>query len=768
MVAYREPTITVASVEAALEGLKYTNKDVTAARSLHTLALVDASLKDPTAPASPLMRDYVLRQILSDLIIRRYQSYYASPVRETMTEAEAYGQILRDAQTNNADYIGWSILYHLYLVMAPSLTQELYAQHGPHSAKTVYRYKKTALEQLTLSLIQEEWQMRRQRVRQRLMMQLPPSDGISLVGRDDILQQIEITLARNPYPRIVFAGPPGCGKSALVREVARRLIEREKVDCLVWLDAPRNLADVDAQIHEHLRTARLKSSWEELTASYSVLAVLENSQSLAAHPSDWDEVLSGRLGRTMTLVAGRFQLASQRAGADFTLGDLEFEAVADLVRELLHVSSRDTTSYQSYAQTVWKAVGGNPAAIRLMVNMLEERDIPLVQKNVLTRVYDHFYPQLDEEVQRLWNLLVACPEDVTQAQLQMLGSTEAIATLLQHGILTHTRSGYTLSHSAWLYRGQYKAEAVKTLWAQIHADSQARWGWAAAYLLEARLEALPAENVTVLLKRYQHEMPLHPQRWRPALERWSSVLNSSLSLTYASCLFKLGDVNTSQQIVQDVIRQAGRQGDFVLQAEALLLHSAIGRHRGTYQEAMRDLQRVRGMAKLPEALHQRLIEEELHIALDREDREQMQSLLPHLTGTFPESALLRLEVSAFLGYWDACQRLADQIQREQPEEEAWVLTILGRNAHHSQQFAQAADYFQAALLRFEQRQDIRALSRTQMNLASSLLALDQREDAKTLLETAAQTLDAIQDQVGLSAVQANLDYLSQLNRFNPL
>jgi len=177
---------------------------------------------------------------------------------------------------------------------------------------------------------------------------------------------------------------------------------------------------------------------------------------------------------------------------------------------------------------------------------------------------------------------------------------------------------------------------------------------------------------------------------------------------------------------------------------------------------------VKQMRYLSETLQERLIEEELHIALDREDRVQLQALLPRLTGTSSTSNLLRLEASALLGHWDDCQRLAEQLQRESPDEEAWVLTILGRSAQESQQFAQAADYFQAALLRFEQQQDILSLSRGQVNLASSLLALDHREEAKTLLDTAAPSLNAIRDRVGLSAVQANLDYLSRLNRFKPL
>jgi tetratricopeptide (TPR) repeat protein len=768
MVGYREPTIMVTSVEAALEGLKYTSKDVSAARSLYTLALVDAFLKDPSTPASPLMREHALRQILTDLIAKHYRSHNSATLftgRPITSEADVYAMIQRDVQTDNPDHIGWSILYHLYVVTAPSLTQEMYAQHGAIVPKTVYRYKKTALKQLTHALIDAEWHMRRQRIRQRLLMRLPPSDGIPLVGRDEILKRIESTLERTPYPCIVLGGPPGCGKSALVREVARRLIDQERVTFLIWLDGPQSLADVDAQIQEQLRAARLKCSWDDLTASYPVLVVLDNSQALGG---DWDEVLSVRLGRTITLVAGHTAHSTQRASLNMFMSDLGPEAAAELVRTLLYASSRDTTDYQSYARTIYQAVGGNPSAIRTIVGMLEEGDVAFFDKKVLGRVYDHLDAHLSEDTHCLWDVLMLFPEGMTAPQLQMLGFSEAAAMLLRHGILTGKSGGYTLSSSAQRYRAKYTHRGLNWMWAKIFADTEAEWGWAAASLLGHRHEELTAEDVTLLLKRYQHEMPLFPRRWRPALERWSSVLDGSLTLTYAACLLKLGDVKASQSMVQDVIRQAGQQGDFILQAEALLLHSSIGRHRGKYQEALRDLQRVKRVPHLPADLQQRLIEEELQIALDREDHAQMQRLLPHLIDASPASQLLRLEVLVALGHWADCERLADQLQRESPEDEAWVLTILGRSAHDSQQFAQAADYFQAALLRFEQQQDIRALSRTQMNLASSLLALDQRDDAKMLLETAAQSFQHIQDQIGLSAVQANLDYLSQLNRFKPL
>jgi len=770
MVGYREPTITVTSVEAALKSLKYSSQDGAAAHSLHTLTLVDAFLDDPSVPASPLMREYALRQILTDLITQHYQARGGAPfaTRQGVSDSEVYARIQQDGQTDNPDHIGWSMLYHLYIVTSPNLTQELYAQHASSEVRTIYRYKKSALEQLTYALIQDEWHMRRVRQRQRLLMILPPSDGIPLIGREAELAQIDTVFERTPYPCIIVGGVPGCGKSALVREVARRLIEQERVTFLIWLNGLVTPADVDAQIQEQLRAARLKNQWDELTASYPVLVVLENSHSLVASPEAWDEILSVRLGRSITLVAGQELRLTQRSCLHLVLPDLDRAAVTELVRMLLHTASRDTTSHQSYADMIWQAVGGNPAAIRLVVGMLEQGDVRYFQNNALDRLFDQLDTQLSEETQCLWNVLSLFPEGVTQPHLQMLAHTTAIAALIRHGLLTSEGGHYTLSHSARQYRAQYSEQALEWLWMQIQADSETQWGWAAAQMMGHRPESAPTADVSSLLSRYQHEMTLFPHRWQLALGRWVSLLDGSLTLTYAACLLKLGEVKESQRLVQGVIRQAGKQGDFMLQAEALLAHSALGRHQGDYKKALQDLQQVKQMRYLSETLQERLIEEELHIALDREDRVQLQALLPRLTGTSSTSNLLRLEASALLGHWDDCQRLAEQLQRESPDEEAWVLTILGRSAQESQQFAQAADYFQAALLRFEQQQDILSLSRGQVNLASSLLALDHREEAKTLLDTAAPSLNAIRDRVGLSAVQANLDYLSRLNRFKPL
>ncbi len=766
MVIHREPTITTASVEAALESLKYTTKDVSAARSLHTLSLVEAFLDDPSVPSSPLMREYALRHILTDLITRHYQAAVASPLpsAQSAPEAELISRIKQDVRTDNPDLIGWSVLYHLYVVTSVALSQDAYAEHTFIATKTVYRYKKTALTQLTYALIESEWQMRRQRQRQRLLAQLPSSDGIALIGRDGDLTRIMHVLQEMPHACITISGTAGCGKSALVREAVSHLIAQDRAAYLFWLTAADSITSVEDQIRVQLQAARLRSQFGDLVAAYPVVIVLENSECLSASSEEWDHLLSVSFGRTITFVTGQEARLTPRAGLHLVLHDLERAEVNTLVWTLLKAASRDVTSYDDYAEAVWRRVGGNPLAIRLAVGVLEQSDLEFFQTDILNRLYSHLDAALDADVRRIWELLTLFPQGLSASALRLMADDPTIARLRHQGLITPTPSAhYVLSRSAHLYRRTHPLNGLDWAWGVIEQDTDAQWGWLAAAVLP-HLDSLSQEAVQLVFQRYQADMEASPIAWRAALEHWQAVLDLPLQLIYATCLFRSGQTQAAPHIVRSVMRQAGRVGDFMLQASALLAHSAMCRQQGYYEEAVQALQQVSRVPRLPAALQASLVVERLHIALDQEDRVQVGALLPLLADVSPQTALLRLEACILLGLHSEARALAEHLRAIAPEDDAWVLTILGRNAHDSQQFKQAVDYFQAALVRFEQQQDIRAVSRTQMNLAASLVALDQRDEAKALLDISAQTLMDIQDHVGLSAVRANLDYLSRINR----
>jgi tetratricopeptide (TPR) repeat protein len=767
MVVYREPSITVASVEAALESLKYTTKDVTAARSLYALSLVDAFLDDPAVPASPLMRDIALHHVLTDLITRHYQAYHSLPVPSgpSTTDAEVYARIQQDVAADNPDIIGWSLLYYLYVITAPSLTQESYAQSASIVARTVYRYKKNAIKRLTHVLIEEEWQVRRQRQRQRLLASMPSLDGIPLIGREKEMAQIESVLREMTHPCITISGAPGCGKSALVWEVVKHLIAEDRVSYLFWFNGLETMAAIEDQIRLYLQAARLKSDFGELVAAYPVVVILENSERLTISPDEWDDLLSLSFGRTITLITGQEVRLTQRAGVHLVLHDLEKSAVESLVWTLLKSASRDVTGSDGYAEAVWQHVGGNPQAIRLVVGLLEEGEVDLFQTDILSRLYARLDGMLDRTAQRLWDILTLFPQGLDAAKLRLMVDDVFIVRLRQQGLITPTPAGqYVLSPSARLYRQMHPCDGLAWAWAIVEQDTAATWGWLAAAVLAHLGASIPYHSIQPVLHRYQADIQASSSTWRAALDRWQPVLDVPLQLAYAMSLFHRGETEKAEGFVLAVIQQAGRQGDFMLQASALLSYSALCRQQGRYADALRALDQSQRVPCLTAALQIEVVKERLQIALDQEDRDQVVALLPQLIGDAPQIQLLRLEAAALLGTQSQTAALAEHLRAESPDEEAWVLTILGRSAHDSAQFAQAADYFQAALLRFEQRQDIRAVSRAQMNLAASLIQLGQRADAKTLLDAAAQTLAEIQDRVGLSALRANLDYLSRINR----
>jgi hypothetical protein len=83
-----------------------------------------------------------------------------------------------------------------------------------------------------------------------------------LVGREELIEEAETVLMQETERvAVVFAGPPGVGKTALVRELAWRWQEKQRDRTALWLEVPVVLADAPLPM---ARAQRLQPVYEEM------------------------------------------------------------------------------------------------------------------------------------------------------------------------------------------------------------------------------------------------------------------------------------------------------------------------------------------------------------------------------------------------------------------------------------------------------------------------------------------------------------------------
>lgn len=219
---------------------------------LEWLWVVDQALLDPDHPPVQRGRSHVLASILIDVITVELNHHRRvnglSPSDSTQTRAEALRQIALDGQHQNIELLSWSWLYYRYVRVELNITPAEFGQAAHIEPRTRTRYRQHALRRLTERLIEREYQARRALRKRRLLARLPVAPPLRLFGRDADLSALTHALT-DPVMRFVQVnGATGIGKSVLVREGVRTLIEADRLSHLVWIDRPISGAVIREQV----------------------------------------------------------------------------------------------------------------------------------------------------------------------------------------------------------------------------------------------------------------------------------------------------------------------------------------------------------------------------------------------------------------------------------------------------------------------------------------------------------------------------------------
>lgn len=261
------------------------------------------------------------------------------------------------------------------------------------STHQISRMQRDGIEQLADMLLALEEAIGRERARS-LESVLPPPTYTRLFGVDELCQELTALLAMPEAPWVVaLVGMGGLGKTAVADWVTRHLIQELSFSHVVWIKAAAShtmggQAEPPSLTYEKILNQLLAELFPEARAPLAVVdRAAKVRQTLKARPylvvidnleaAEDTSILLNHLNElaqpSKFLLTTRIRVAKQAAIRDVPLDVLSFADSAAFMRH--HAAETGVTAVAQATdedlQKVYDKVGGNPLAIKIVVNVLD-------------------------------------------------------------------------------------------------------------------------------------------------------------------------------------------------------------------------------------------------------------------------------------------------------------------------------------------------------------------------------------------------------------
>lgn len=329
------------------------------------------------------------------------------------------------------------------------------------SQETVNRNQQRAIRLFAGWLLEQEQAAQQQR-RAALLASLPPASFGALVGVDALQKKLTGLLRRPELPWVLcLSGIGGIGKTSLVNQALRNVLDPSPYRGIVWLtvphDQPLTQRTMLAELSRRLLPPTLPAS-ERLAAlqtrlkQHAHLIVLDDVSTELDDPA-WVDWLHSFANPSRFVLCSRQLPATLARAYLLPMGEMNAKAALALMSyQAREVGLEESVPVlRKHAAALYARTGGNPLALKLAVGLLhswpitailealEERSQPDIAA-LYTAIYQASWQALSEDGQRL---LLAMPlvaaEGASLAQLRAISGLGAAA--LRNAIRElHTRS----------------------------------------------------------------------------------------------------------------------------------------------------------------------------------------------------------------------------------------------------------------------------------------------------------------------------------------
>ena len=720
--------------------------------SIHSVSMLPSV--DEAVLAQVRIYNHLSRVIHIEL--NRHRSIYQF---EAVTFGEGVSTLEAEFQTFNEELQAWSLLYHRYVRVDLNLTLRQIELTVKIPERTLNRRQELGVFRLTNKLLEMEIAEREENNKIALRQQIPSAELIFVDRQPELIWAVS-QLHNDQVRRIMVAGPPGIGKSALAVKVALLTIDKLFLRNVAWIDNP---APIPSMILEQIIMALglplggdPRTTLQTYLARARSLIVIDNAHDFVENPLILESLLRC-LDKAMLLICTRKLPASLPAIPISTLPDLNEAAVYELFDKLSDTYPPVARKFAHFDE-LYRRVGGNPGALR------EEFATWYGDKNYRRSAnrFAQVWPLLTTHAQMAWIMLAIVSDNIYwQSQLstalQPVPVNEVLPPLWEHGVITlnagEEDTEITLASLARSYIEDLMESADADLRTLIYraikrlADylSIHQYGVSCVRMLKAAMRImLPFSSSLDLAHAFVHTIERTGQ-WTIWIDYLSILLNKAEGIDRLWTLTRLGVANRQRghseeaaYYLTEALEQAGAHGDFAYQVEVLLELSVLFRSRLNYAATKQLLLQA-------ERLNQRYLQPDMsqRIELERMQlilAEQGAVALPTLAikESTPHLMYLAAQVELFQGNFDEAlvmaQSLHDQLSKDDPKYPR-VVALLGRIHFDQQKWDSAVNETSWAIQEMEARQDVLASVHTKINLALMYLQQQHPETALKYLQS---------------------------------
>jgi hypothetical protein len=742
-----KPVISLASIEAALKAFTYNHRETTEAATLESLALVDLRLAQVSRPSAESLRTYTVQMLLAEFLQaglnQQRKLFDLSPVSETDNRKQAELYLSENGAKPSPSLKAWSSIYYRYFRSDLGFSVEELATCLGYGAKQFGRYENEGLRLLRDKVIDAEWQAR-QLFLQRFLQRCIPEIVVPLIGREAAIRSADWAFMQNPPMPVFITGAEGIGKTALIADLAKRLIDRNALDYLVWLNRPKRIEEIYNALEDNLLPFPSRVDWRALLGEDTLLLVLDDISQLAMTSEEWEQLV-GLLSPAYLIISNREYRAVLNLCAPIPLGELSLKDAETLIATYLP----DTVLLN---KVPLEEIGGNPRLLAYTAQQILAGYRPQKAVDGLRLMYGSFFDELSEAAQIAWTRLAAGMEShddslITKGLLTLHEGSYQLAASAKHYIMLRYANDDNLRKS---FRG-YLLENANSL-SILYCD------WL----------NLDETMVLQVLTTYEPKSKQEFHQWQRLTAPYLAEANVELCLRYGIALRRLA-LPEAEVYLTEFIQQSGQVGNFVVQALARYELAMLYQSQAKFEIALRDYEAIEAyLQKRPNnALAQNILLQRARIAIEAGDGLSALQFLQKRRTQEEADKILECEAYLLLGDTENSRSIAQKTLnglKDNPQLAASLYTILGRSFQLETNSVKMVDHFNAALSLSEQFNSDFDIARAKTNLAAAYLSYksDYFDETEALLLQAKRIQIRIEDRIGLNATEMNFSYLQRL------
>jgi AAA+ ATPase superfamily predicted ATPase len=705
-----------------------------------------------------------------------------------------YEQAIReDDQQQSPELIEWSFLYHYYVRTELNISIKSFSEYINQSERTVRRYKSRAIARFTNALIRREWDARQVYRSRRLLAAFPQANNRNLIGRDEEVQRVLSVIEEKFDSKILIVGSPGIGKTSLVQEILCNVIETDgednfQLDTLVWVDNPPSIESVYHKLYREIGDYCDTIDSRSWMVVYRTAIVIDNIDALISDKAGIETFLD-HVDPALVFLICKTRESFRNIDLQLILDELD---LANSKKLLETVASTTSSAYATLSvelvENILQQVGGNPLGIRLAVQdavFLDGRNYPL------NRLWDSLFSNVSDQAKSVWiALALSPPMDISDAMLfeiwggAVFGGSDvdvvvrrsivAVTSLNPRKIrLVNSARQFIAScylEMALLHEIVVRLLAVLLKRIQSGSNSAVQVG---LYTLTLKWlssdEQLRSQFVASILNLDERSILDHDPHFYQHLNSLSHGQQNSfaLNIAYAVALRKHSRLGEASNLLERIIAETGREGDFVAQAEARLELAVTQRYLGEYDGALSNLDQVEfaGRRFHNEHLKFSAILELTQIAVDRLDISHAKKLRAHLVYLQGSTRGMMLLGEIFLleHEYEMCLEISDQLITAANNSRRLLGRIYdfrGRVLISEGKYELAEACLETSQSYFQTEYDAYELARSLTNLVGfALIWLKKYERAAKILSESYNIQEVLGDTLGLAVTKRNLRLL---------